>query len=135
MRRLLTLLFLSTTLFAVQAQQQLPMRLWYNRPAQYFEESLPIGNGKLGALVYGGTDSCLIHLNDITFWTGKPVDQEIRKALFEEDYAKADSLQLHVEGHNSEFYQPLATMYLVDMNKGDVTDYYRELDIDSAVES
>ena len=144
MRRLLTLLFLSTTLFAVQAQQQLPMRLWYNRPAQYFEESLPIGNGKLGALVYGGTDSCLIHLNDITFWTGKPVDQnegkgaakwipEIRKALFEEDYAKADSLQLHVEGHNSEFYQPLATMYLVDMNKGSVTDYYRELDIDSAV--
>ena len=144
MRRLLTLLFLSTTLFAVQAQQQLPMRLWYNRPAQYFEESLPIGNGKLGALVYGGTDSCLIHLNDITFWTGKPVDQnegkgaakwipEIRKALFEEDYAKADSLQLHVEGHNSEFYQPLATMYLVDMNKGNVTDYYRELDIDSAV--
>ena len=144
MRRLLTLLFLSTTLFAVQAQQQLPMRLWYNRPAQYFEESLPIGNGKLGALVYGGTDSCLIHLNDITFWTGKPVDQnegkgaaqwipEIRKALFEENYAKADSLQLHVEGHNSEFYQPLATMYLVDMNKGGVTDYYRELDIDSAI--
>ena len=144
MRRLLTLLFLSTTLFAVQAQQQLPMRLWYNRPAQYFEESLPIGNGKLGALVYGGTDSCLIYLNDITFWTGKPVDQnegkgaakwipEIRKALFDENYAKADSLQLHVEGHNSEFYQPLATMYLVDMNKGNVTDYYRELDIDSAV--
>ena len=144
MRRLLTLLFLNTTLFAVQAQQQLPMRLWYNRPAQYFEESLPIGNGKLGALVYGGTDSCLIHLNDITFWTGKPVDQnegkgaakwipEIRKALFDENYAKADSLQLHVEGHNSEFYQPLATMYLVDMNKGNVTDYYRELDIDSAV--
>ncbi len=144
MRRLLTLLFLNTTLFAVQAQQQLPMRLWYNRPAQYFEESLPIGNGKLGALVYGGTDSCLIYLNDITFWTGKPVDQnegkgaakwipEIRKALFDENYAKADSLQLHVEGHNSEFYQPLATMYLVDMNKGDVTDYYRELDIDSAV--
>lgn len=144
MRRLLTLFFLSTTLFAVQAQQQLPMRLWYDKPAQYFEESLPIGNGKLGALVYGGTDSCLIHLNDITFWTGKPVDPnegegaskwipEIRKALFAEDYARADSLQLHVEGHNSEFYQPLATMYLVDLNKGKVTDYYRELDIDSAL--
>lgn len=144
MRRLLTLLFLTTILCTIQAQQQLPMQLWYDKPALYFEESLPIGNGKLGALVYGGTDSCLIHLNDITFWTGKPVDQnegkgaaqwipEIRKALFEENYAKADSLQLHVEGHNSEFYQPLATMYLVDMNKGNVTDYYRELDIDSAV--
>lgn len=144
MRRLLTLLFLTTILCTIQAQQQLPMQLWYDKPALYFEESLPIGNGKLGALVYGGTDICLIHLNDITFWTGKPVDQnegkgaaqwipEIRKALFEENYAKADSLQLHVEGHNSEFYQPLATMYLVDMNKGGVTDYYRELDIDSAI--
>ena len=124
--------------------QQLPMRLWYDRPAQYFEESLPIGNGKLGALVYGGADTCLIHLNDITLWTGKPVDHEegkgaaqwipeIRKALFAEDYARADSLQLHVEGHNSEFYQPLATLYLIDMNKGAVTDYRRELDIDSAL--
>ena len=135
------LLFLS--LHTALAQQQ-PMRLWYDRPAQYFEESLPIGNGKLGALVYGGADTCLIHLNDITFWTGKPVDHEegkgaaqwipeIRKALFAEDYARADSLQLHVEGHNSEFYQPLATLRLIDMNKGDVTSYHRELDIDSAL--
>ena len=124
--------------------QQLPMRLWYDRPAQYFEESLPIGNGKLGALVYGGTDSCLIHLNDITFWTGQPVDHnegegaakwipEIRKALFNEDYKLADSLQLHVEGHNSSFYQPLATMYLVDQNKGDIQNYRRELNLDSAL--
>ena len=140
MRKLLTIGLVGMVWTTIQAQQQLPMRLWYDKPAQYFEESLPIGNGKLGALVYGGTDSCLIHLNDITFWTGKPVDPnegegaskwipEIRKALFAEDYARADSLQLHVEGHNSEFYQPLATMYLVDLNKGKVTDYYRELDI------
>ena len=144
MRKLLTIGLVGMVWTTIQAQQQLPMRLWYDKPAQYFEESLPIGNGKLGALVYGGTDSCLIHLNDITFWTGKPVDPnegegaskwipEIRKALFAEDYARADSLQLHVEGHNSEFYQPLATMYLVDLNKGKVTDYYRELDIDSAL--
>ena len=126
------------------AQQQQPMRLWYDRPAQYFEESLPIGNGKLGALVYGGTDTCLIHLNDITLWTGKPVDQnegagaakwipEIRKALFAEDYARADSLQLHVEGHNSAYYQPLATMNLIDLNTGKESRYYRELNLDSAI--
>ena len=54
------------------AQTQPAMRLMYNHEARYFEESLPIGNGKLGALVYGGADTCLIHLNDITFWTGKP---------------------------------------------------------------
>ena len=46
------------------------MLLQYDRPADYFEESLPIGNGKLGALVYGGTDDNIIYLNDITLWTG-----------------------------------------------------------------
>ena len=100
MTRLLSMLLLTVTMTAY-AQKQLPMKLWYDRPAQYFEESLPIGNGKLGALVYGGTDTCTLHLNDITLWTGKPVDHnegagaaewipEIRKALFAEDYARAD---------------------------------------------
>ncbi len=135
-----SLLFITLTATA----QQAPMRLWYEKPAQYFEESLPIGNGKLGALVYGGADCCLINLNDITLWTGKPTDHnegkgaakwipEIRKALFNEDYARADSLQLHVEGHNSQFYQPLATMRIIDENSGDVRQYRRELDIDSAL--
>ena len=129
---------------ALSAQGQQPMRLWYEQPAQYFEESLPIGNGKLGALVYSGTDTCLIHLNDITLWTGKPVDRnegagaarwipEIRKALFAEDYARADSLQLHVEGHNSQFYQPLGSLYIIDHNKGAVSQYRRELNLDSAL--
>ena len=48
------------------AEEQAPMKLWYEQPARYFEESLPIGNGKLGALVYGGVDTCLVQLNDIT---------------------------------------------------------------------
>ena len=93
------------------------MRLWYDHSALYFEESLPIGNGRLGALVYGGADTCTIHLNDITLWTGKPVDQEldkdahqwlpkIREALFREDYQTADQLQRHLQGPNSQYYQP-----------------------------
>ena len=49
---------------SMTAQEQAPMVLQYNRPADYFEESLPIGNGKLGALVYGGTDDDMIYLND-----------------------------------------------------------------------
>ena len=98
---------------AGQEARQLPMRLWYNQPAQFFEESLPIGNGKLGALIYGNPDDNILYLNDITLWTGKPYDREmdaeahkwlpaIREALFNEDYAKADSLQLHIQGPNSE---------------------------------
>ena len=124
--------------------EQAPMRLWYDREARIFEESLPIGNGKLGALVYGGTEDNLIYLNDITLWTGKPVDRnegaglsafipKIREALFREDYRAADSLQVNVEGHNSQNYQPLGTVHIYDWNVGDVTDYRRELDIDSAL--
>ncbi len=126
------------------AAQQLPMTLWYDQPAKYFEESLPIGNGKLGALVYGGTDDNLIYLNDITLWTGKPVDKDmdkeahkwipkIREALFREDYKTADSLQLHIEGPNSQFYQPLGTLHIQDLNQGTVTSYHRSLSIDSAI--
>ena len=120
------------------------MQLWYDQPAQYFEESLPIGNGKLGALIYGGTDDNIIHLNDITLWTGKPVDKDldkdahlwipkIREALFREDYKTADSLQLHVQGPNSQFYQPLGTLHIKDLNLGQVKSYRRQLSLDSAL--
>lgn len=123
--------------------QQLPMRLWYNTPANRFEESLPLGNGKLGALVYGNPDKNIIHLNDITFWSGKPVDltadkdaylriPEIRKALFNEDYKTADSLQHFVQGSNSQYYQPLGTLCIQDMNQGETTNYHRYLSLDSA---
>ncbi len=140
---LVAALFLSAL---CHAQKNPPMRLWYDRPAQYFEESLPIGNGRLGALVYGGTDSCIVYLNDITLWTGKPVDRyegtgaaqwipKIREALFKENYARADSLQLHVEGHNSAYYQPLGTLLIEDLNKGSISGYRRTLSLDSAVVS
>ncbi|MBM6992509.1 MAG: glycoside hydrolase family 95 protein [Prevotella sp.] len=119
------------------------MKLWYHTPANRFEQSLPVGNGKLGALVYGGPDRNIIHLNDITFWSGKPVDltvdsnahqwiPAIREALFREDYRKADSLQHMVQGANSQYYQPLGTLVITDLNAGETTGYYRELNLDSA---
>ena len=123
---------------------QAPMVLQYDKPATYFEESLPIGNGKIGALVYGGTDDNIIYLNDITLWTGKPVDRnldadahkwipDIRKALFNEDYALADSLQLHVQGPNSQHFQPLGTLHIKDLGLGEVSNYHRSLNLDSAI--
>ena len=139
-----TILILSLLVSIASIAQSLPMKLWYNSPAEFFEESMPIGNGRLGALVYGGTDDNVIQFNDITFWTGKPVNRnddegahkwipEIRKALFNEDYKLADSLQLHVQGNNSQFYQPLATLHILDDNTTKASGYYRELDIDSAL--
>ena len=130
----------------VSAARQQPMVLHYDRPAGHFEESLPIGNGKLGALVYGGTDDNIIYLNDITLWTGKPVDRSldadahqwiprIREALFAEDYRKADSLQLHVQGPNSQFFQPLGTLHIKDLGLGAVSRYRRSLSLDSSLVS
>ena len=144
MKHILLTIAAATATLAAVAQEQSPMRIGFDSEARYFEESLPIGNGRLGALVYGGADANLIYLNDITFWTGSPVDQNvgtgrsqwiprIREALFSENYRLADSLQLQVEGHNSAFYQPLATLHIYDWNEGRVGRYHRELDIDSAL--
>ena len=123
---------------------QAPMVLQYDQPATYFEESLPIGNGKMGALVYGGTDDNIIYLNDITLWTGQPVDRNldkdahqwipvIREALFNEDYARADSLQRRVQGPNSQYFQPLGTLHIKDLGLGAVSGYHRSLSLDSAI--
>lgn len=144
MKKHLLAFALVSAAISAAAQQQLPMKLWYNAPATFFEESMPIGNGKLGALVYGGTDDNIVYLNDITMWTGSPVNRnsdqdayqwipKIREALFNEDYKAADSLQHYVQGPNSQFYQPLATMHIVDEGNGDVSGYYRELNLDSAL--
>ena len=137
------LLSAAGTLQAAPKSNIPPLKLWYNKPATAFEESLPIGNGKLGALIYGGANNDSIYLNDITLWTGKPVYREeggdaykwipkIREALFKEDYKAADSLQLHVQGHNSEYYQPLAIINIKDANKGQFSNYKRELSLDNA---
>ena len=142
MRKYLFFAFL--TVFAGVSAAQQPMTLRYDRPADFFEESLPIGNGRLGALVYGGTDDNIIHLNDITLWTGKPacrnLDAEahqwiprIREALFAEDYRKADSLQLRVQGPNSQFFQPLGTLHIKDLGLGTVDRYRRSLSLDSSI--
>lgn len=129
---------------ATVSKTPLPNKLWYNKPAYAFEESLPLGNGKLGALVYGGANNDSIQLNDITLWTGVPVNPneggeaykwipKIREALFKEDYKTVDSLQHYVQGHNSEFYQPLGMINIIDCNQGEFTDYYRELSLDNSL--
>ncbi len=128
--------------------------LHYDRPAQFFEEALPLGNGRLGALVYGGPAKDRISLNDITLWTGEP-DRgkdhpdyalvstltpwgeaaawlpKVREALEAEDYRKADELQRRLQGHNSEMYQPLGSLEIT-YPEGEIGGYYRELDLADA---
>lgn len=118
--------------------------LWYNQPADFFEESLVLGNGKMGATVFGGVNSDKIHLNDITLWSGEPVNANmnpeayknipaIREALKNENYKLAEELNKKVQGKNSESYSPLGTMEINNFHTGKASNYYRELDISNAV--
>ena len=120
------------------------MKLYYDRPAEYFEEALVIGNGTMGATLYGGVKKDKISFNDITLWTGEPESEnsspdafnvipEIRALLDNEDYEGADKAQYKVQGHYSENYQPLGTLTIeyLDDTVG-ISDYHRWLDIGNA---
>lgn len=119
--------------------------LHYDTPAKHFEEALPIGNGKLGAMVYGRPGLEKISLNDITLWTGEPeknVPSEgaagkiaaVREALAQGDYAKADSLQCFLQGHYSQNYQPLGTLTIrYDGMPAPAEDYTRNLNLENAI--
>ena len=118
--------------------------LWYKQPAQYFEESLVLGNGKMGASVFGGVNSDQIYLNDITLWSGEPVNPNmnpeayknvaaVREALKNEDYKLADQLNKKIQGKFSESYAPLGTLFLKFKHDGNPENYYRELNISDAI--
>lgn len=142
MKKLLPLLLLAV---ASVVHAQSPHTLWFDRPAEFFEETLVLGNGKVGASVFGGVAVDSMFLNDATLWSGGPVNANmnpdahtwlpaIREALANEDYAAADSLNKHLQGAFSQSFAPLGTMYLhFNHEKGEVKNYYRELDIEQAV--
>ena len=143
MRTLATLLFLTMGL-AVQAEPLSALSLHYEAPAVYFEESLVIGNGNLGAIIYGGCEEERISLNDITLWSGEPDTavytpeahkyiREIRELLFAEKYREANSLDKKVQGHYSQNYQPLGTLSMRSLEQDDVSSYRRSLDLETAM--
>ena len=122
--------------------------LHYDRPADFFEEALVIGNGTMGGIVYGGTTCDRISLNDITLWTGEPCNMNIyspeahktipaiREALRKGDYKEADRLQRDVQGHFSQNYQPLGQLAIEYLDTAEaVTNYRRWLDIGNATAS
>ena len=138
-------LFLLATMcvpFFMKLQAQ---TLHYNCPATYFEEALPIGNGTMGGMVYGGTERERISLNDITLWTGEPCNMNvyspeahktipaIREALKNGNYREADRLQRDVQGHFSQNYQPLGDLTIEFLDTLEqVSNYHRWLDIGNA---
>lgn len=135
---------LACFMLAPPAYSQADLKLWYDRPAEYFEEALVLGNGKAGATVFGGVASDRIYLNEASLWSGEPVDPymnpeayqhvpAVRSALANEDYKLAGQLNRKIQGEFSESYAPLGTMHIEFGHQGNYRNYYRELDISQAV--
>ena len=137
------LLIASSTLYA---QQNNDLKLWYSKPAVQWTEALPIGNGRIGAMIFGRVEEELLQLNESTLWSGGPVKPginpespkwlpEIRKALLEEeDYTKADKLTRNMQGLYTQSYMPMGDVIIRQRFNGSTpTAYYRDLDLQHAV--
>jgi len=122
--------------------------LWYSKPAEKWAEALPVGNGRLGAMVFGGTGSERIQLNEQTIWTGGPYDPthpggpealpEIRRLVFAGKYNEAHNLfgeKMMGEPIGNMTYQPLGNLTLEFPGHATATEYRRQLDLDTAIAS
>jgi alpha-L-fucosidase 2 len=128
------------------AEQELT--LWYRGPATRWLEALPVGNGRLGAMVFGGVERERLALNESTVWSGGPSDRydnpsaraqlaEIRRLLFEGKYAQASELcAQHLFGRQDSYgtHLPMADLFLdFNLGSGGVRDYRRELELDAGI--
>ena len=145
MKRILSTLFICAfTSIAVNAQQH---KLWYSKPASHWLEALPIGNSHLGAMVYGGTDTEQIQLNEETFWSGSPHEnnnpsakvaiKEVRKLIFAGQEEKADSIigRTFFKGPHGQKFLPLGDLSLKFnyQSNSEPTNYRRELNLGDAL--
>ena len=120
--------------------------LWYTHPAEKWENALPVGNGRLGAMVFGRADEEIIQLNEDTYWSGGPYSTtvaggykalpEIRRLLFDGQLIQAHRLfGRHLMGYpvEQQKYQSLGNLVLTFPAGGAQTGYRHELDLDTAV--
>lgn len=120
--------------------------LWYDKPADYWEEALPLGNGRLGAMVYGGVQTEILQLNEDTFWAGGPHNNlnpaasealpEIRRLITEGLYTEASKLaekSITSQDAHGMPYQSAGELHIRFAGHDAYEDYYRELDVANAV--
>ncbi len=141
---LFVLILLSVGL--INAQDESNLKLWYEKPASQWVEALPVGNGRLGAMVFGNPVNEVIQLNENTVWAGQPNRNdnpeakaalpEVRKLIFEGKYKDAQDII------NEKFiskishgmpYQTVGNLRLNFAGHENFSNYYRELDIEKAV--
>ena len=135
------LIFLS---FSALAQKS-DMTLRYDEPAKLWVEALPVGNGRLGAMIYGDPNHEILKLNENTLWAGQPYRNDnpnanealpqVRKLIFDGNYAEAQDLvnQKFFSGKSGMPYQTLGKLHLDFKDTGAVTGYERTLNLKTAV--
>ncbi len=133
--------------FFASAQSKTTLKLWYNHPAgNSWTDALPVGNGRLGAMVYGNTEKEIIKLNEATVWSGGPSRNdnadalnalpEIRKLLFAGKYKEAQNLaakNIQSKQNNGQMFQPVGNLYLSFPGHENPEGYYRELNLEKAL--
>jgi len=125
------------------------MKLWYDRPAKCWSEALPVGNGTLGGMVFGGTAEERIQLNEDSVWGGKSVERhnpdaksnlpKIRELLREKKIAEAERLATYALSgvpYSQRTYQTAGDLFInlwYEDNKAEVRNYKRELDLEKGI--
>ena len=139
-KRLFAILSLAVVCMAATAQ---PHRMWYAKPASHWLEALPVGNSHLGAMIYGGTDVEEIQLNEETFWSGQPHNNnpkealtylpEVRSLIFQGKEGEAAKLidKYFVPGPHGMRFLPLGSLKL-SLGHKDVQKYERALNLGDA---
>ncbi len=146
MKIFLPILFLLSAGVLCGQQRYNNLELWYDRPATIWEEALPLGNGQLGAMVFGQIRSGRIQLNDNTLWSGYPEPGNnpngqkylplVRDAVSKGDYDLAAGYWKKMQGPYSARYLPMADLNLdFDLVDTVITGYKRTLDLNTATAS
>ncbi|HSJ68504.1 MAG TPA: glycoside hydrolase family 95 protein, partial [Anditalea sp.] len=121
------------------------MKLWYDKPADKWVEALPVGNGRLGAMVFGDPHEEVIQLNENTFYAGQPHRNDnpnalqslghVRDLIFDGEYVEAQRVvdEKFFRGPHGMPYQTIGNLKLTYKDRNEVADYYRELDLENAI--
>jgi alpha-L-fucosidase 2 len=129
-----------------ESEPESELRLWYDQPALNWNEALPVGNGRLGAMVFGGVENERIQFNEETLWDGQPQDYSheganeyldaLRQLVFDGKQNEAHELGMEkfmsVPLHQTN-YQPFGDLFLSFPGHNEYTEYYRGLDLTESV--
>jgi len=145
MRKINCLLIIGALLTVYQVKAQQNLKLWYNKPAANWNEALPIGNGRIAAMVFGNTDKEQLQLNEETVWAGGPhnnvnpdaraVVPQLRELINQKKYVEAQALAnaKMFSKQNGMPYQTVGSLYIQFPGHEKAVNYYRDLDISKAV--